>query len=84
MQTQDQIRFSVQLYDAKADSDIWFERYERDPTNILALQADIARAVSERINIELTGSELAALSTSRRVDPASHTAYLLGHSQLGV
>lgn len=78
IQTLDRIRVNVQLYDVQSDSNIWAERYERDLTDILTLQSDIARAVSQQINIELTGGELAALSTSREVDPESHRAYLLG------
>ena len=78
VQTTNRLRVNVQLYSAHSDSNIWSERYERDLTDILTLQSDIARTVVQQLNVEMTGGELAALSTSREVDPESHKAYLLG------
>jgi TolB-like protein/DNA-binding winged helix-turn-helix (wHTH) protein/Tfp pilus assembly protein PilF len=82
MLTQARVRISVQLYDAKLDRNIWTAQYERDLTDILALQAEIARSVSTQVSIKLTGDELTSLSTTRKVNPASHNAFLLGHFQI--
>lgn len=85
IQTPELVRFTLQLYDAASDRIIWAKSLDRSPTHILALQSDIARAVSQQIGIELTGSEFATLSVSREVDPESHKAYLRGrfHVNLG-
>lgn len=78
IQTPELVRFTLQLYDAVSDRIIWAESLDRSPTHILTLQSDIARAVTQQIGIELTGSELTALAVTREVEPESHKAYLLG------
>jgi TolB-like protein/DNA-binding winged helix-turn-helix (wHTH) protein len=72
------VRIAVQLIDARSDLHVWAQTYERDPSDVLALQSEVARAVAEQIRIELTPEEHAALTPSRTVDPQSHDAYLRG------
>ena len=74
----DRVRITLQLIDARDDSHVWAQSYERDLSNVLALQSEIARAVAEQIRIELTPEEQAALESSRSVDPRAYDAYLRG------
>ena len=82
IEIQGRIRFAVQLYDVASDRNVWTDLYDRDFADILTLQSDIARAVSEQINLELTSTELAALSTSHKVDGDSQRAFMRGSYHL--
>lgn len=49
-----------------------------DLHDVLALQADIARAIAEQVRIVLTPQEQRTLTTARPVNPEAHEAYLKG------
>ena len=74
----DRVRITLQLIDARNDLHLWAQTYERDLSDVLALQSDVARAVAEQIRLELTPEEQAALTPSRTVDPRAYDAYLRG------
>jgi TolB-like protein/Tfp pilus assembly protein PilF len=78
MREGDRVRITAQLIDARDDSHIWSDRYDRDLGNILALHSDVARAVAEQVRLELDPEERAALTASRPVDPQAYDAYLRG------
>ena len=66
----DRLRITAQLIDARTDSHLWSETYDRAVDDIFAIQDDIAGRVVEQLRIELLGEAPAA----KRVDPQ---AYLL-------
>lgn len=78
MQVGGRVRITVQLLDALADRTMWARRYERDLTDILALQSEVATAIAEEIRVKVTPSEQARLMPRGPVDPAAHVAYLRG------
>jgi tetratricopeptide (TPR) repeat protein len=71
------------LIDARNDLHLWAQTYERDLSDVLALQSDVARAVSEQVQLKLTPEEEAALTASRSVDPRAYDAYLRGLESRG-
>ena len=70
------VRISIQLIDAITDEHIWAESYERDFHDVLALQADIARQVAEKVTVILTPEDRSRLAMERRVNPDVHELYL--------
>lgn len=66
----DRLRITAQLIDARTDSHLWSETYDRSLDNIFAIQDDIAGQVVEQLRIKLLGTTPAA----KRVNPQ---AYLL-------
>ncbi len=74
----DRVRISVRLVHAPSEQALWSETYERDLSDILALQDEVARAVAAEVEAELTPDEAARLADSRRVDPRAYEAYLRG------
>lgn len=74
----DKVRVTVQLMDARTDDHIWAEHYERDLTDVLVLQSELARAIAEQIEITVTPEEEARLADARKVDPEIYNAYLRG------
>ncbi len=77
-QSGDTVRTTVQLIDASTEDHIWANSFERNLTDILALQSDVARAVANEIELALTPEEEARLAAARVVNPESHDAYLKG------
>jgi len=74
----DRVRVHVQLIDAATDGHLWAESFDRELTSVLALQADIARAVAQKIQANVTQPEADRLSNVGRVDAGSYEAYLRG------
>jgi TolB-like protein len=78
MRVGDRVRITAQLIEAATDEHLWADSYERDLMNVLALQSDVARAVAQQIQIELTSQEEERLASAGPVDPEAHEAYLRG------
>jgi len=74
----DQVRITAQLIDASTDKHIWSQSYEGDLRDTLALQDQVARAIAEQIQINLTPREQAALKSVKVVNPESYESYLKG------
>jgi eukaryotic-like serine/threonine-protein kinase len=74
----DRVRITAQLIDALTDRHLWAESYERDLKDILALQAEVARAITREIKVSLTGPEKEKLAGSTRVDSEAYQDYLKG------
>jgi TolB-like protein/Tfp pilus assembly protein PilF len=73
------IRVSAQLIDGRTGFDSWSETYERNLSDVFAVQSDIATRVADALAVRLagsgdgTGSRLGGTST-----PAAYDAYLRG------
>ena len=72
------VRVTAKLIHAATDSLLWARDYERDLTDVLKLQRDVAHAVADEIRIQITPEERARLASARSVNPQAHEAYLLG------
>ncbi|MEJ2205561.1 MAG: BTAD domain-containing putative transcriptional regulator [Gemmatimonadota bacterium] len=72
----EQVRITVQLIHGPTDAHIWADNYQRRLSGVLALQSEMARAVTEHVRASLAPrAEVAAASA---VDPAGYDAYLRG------
>ncbi|MGE5177922.1 MAG: protein kinase domain-containing protein [Bacteroidota bacterium] len=74
----DRVRVTAQLIDARSDRHLWARSYERDAHDVLGLQSEIARAITEEIQVQVTHEERARLVRERRVDPGAYEEYLRG------
>jgi adenylate cyclase len=59
--SEDQLRITAQLVDAKTGSHLWAERYDRDLKDIFALQDEITMKIINALQVELTEGEHARL-----------------------
>jgi TolB-like protein/DNA-binding winged helix-turn-helix (wHTH) protein/cytochrome c-type biogenesis protein CcmH/NrfG len=80
--TSDRVRISVQLIHAPTDTHLWAREYERDLTDVLKLQGEVARAVADEIRIQVTAEERSRLASAGTVNPTAHEEYLLGQYYL--
>ena len=76
------VRVTTQLIHASTDAHLWARDYERDLSDVLKLQSDVARAVADEIRIQVTPEERARLAAARNINPQAHEAYLLGRHHL--
>ena len=72
------VRISAQLIDARADKHLWAKSFERQSSDVLSLQAELASAIAQEINVQVTPGEQARLATAPSVVPEAHDAYLKG------
>src|SRR5215475_9226688 len=72
------VRITAQLIQLKDQTQRWAETYERDLSDVLSVQADIAQAIAREINLALNLSERvsAAELAKRQVQPAAYECYL--------
>ena len=68
----------TELVDATDGSHLWGEQYDRNPADILALQEEIAREISEQLRLKLTHDEQKRLAKQHTVSTAAYHLYLKG------
>src|SRR5262249_20385742 len=78
----ERVRITAELIHAGTDTHLWAESFDRDLSDVLTLQSEVARAIADRIRIKLTPKTKARLAESRRVDPEAYEAYLRGRYYL--
>jgi TolB-like protein/Tfp pilus assembly protein PilF len=72
------VKIWIQLLHAPTDTHLWARAYERDLTDVLMLQNEVANAVAAEIRIQITPEERARMASVPVVNPAAHEEYLLG------
>jgi eukaryotic-like serine/threonine-protein kinase len=72
------VKISAKLIQTTVEQALWADSYERDFTDVLALQSDVATAIARGIQVELSGPEASRLASSRAVVPEAYEAYLKG------
>ncbi len=72
------VRITAQLIQVRAQTPILTETYERDMSDVLGLQSDVARAIAGEIQLKLTPQQQAHLESTPSVNPAAYDAYVKG------
>jgi TolB-like protein/DNA-binding winged helix-turn-helix (wHTH) protein len=78
----DRVRITAQLIGAVPERHLWAETYERDLSDVLALQREVAQAIARGVQVKLTPQEQARLARAQPVDPEAHELYLKGSDWL--
>jgi TolB-like protein/DNA-binding winged helix-turn-helix (wHTH) protein len=77
------VRINAHLVDAATGYDLWSHSYDRDITNILALQAEIAAAVTTALKARLLPNASAVIELGGTRNPRAFDAYLRGETLAG-
>jgi serine/threonine protein kinase/tetratricopeptide (TPR) repeat protein len=72
------VRITAQLVAAPAERHIWAESYERNLSDVLLLQNEVARTIAQQIRVQLTPQQQAQFATNRPLQPEAHEAFLKG------
>jgi TolB-like protein/Tfp pilus assembly protein PilF len=68
----------VELSDISADKVVWSHRYDRQQSDLVTLQSDIARDVSSKLKSKLSGAEVAKVEKIFTANPDAYQLYLKG------
>ena len=74
----DQVRITVQLINALADSQLWAETYDRKLTDIFGIESEVAQRIASSLQAKLTGSTQHAIAARPTENPQAHQLYLKG------
>ena len=71
------VRISAQLIDGKAGSHVWAERYDRELTDIFAIQDEISKAIVEALKLKLLPEEKRAIEARGTSNAEAYNLYLM-------
>ena len=77
------VRISVQLIDPFSNQTMWADIYDRDVTDIFAIQSEIARKVADALKIQITSEEERAIDRGTTDNLEAYRLYMQGRSLLG-
>ncbi len=71
-----QLRITAQLIEARSGRRIWAERYDRELSDVFAIQDDISHAIVEALQLTLLPAEKSAIAEGRTVSAVAYDLYL--------
>ena len=74
----DRIRVTAQLIQSSDQSHLWADSYDRELSDVLRIESDIASSVASEIRLTLSQEIHQRLATAARTNVAAHDAYLRG------
>src|SRR6266478_5370579 len=74
----DELTIHVELMDVQGNRSIWGDTYQRKTADIQTVQKEIARNVSEKLRLKLTGADQTQLAKTYTESGAAYEAYLKG------
>ena len=72
------LRVTAQLIDVATGYHVWSERYDREMQDVFAVQDEIARAIAEKLQVQLAGGAGAPVVAPATKDLAAYDAFLKG------
>ena len=73
------MRVNVQLINANNDEHIWAEDYDRDLTDVFAIQTDLAQKIVYTLQAKLSPNEKARLDRQPTQDPNAYLLFVQAH-----
>src|SRR5438309_4299474 len=73
------VRVNVQLINANNDEHIWAEDYDRELTDVFAIQTDLAQKIASALQAKLSPNEKARLDRQPTKDSDAYLLYLQAH-----
>jgi len=74
----ERVRITGQLIDAQTGGHLWADRYDRDLTDIFAIQDEITHAIVNQLKIKLLPEEKKAIESDPTTSVEAYTYYLRG------
>src|SRR5256884_4482516 len=73
------VRVNVQLINANNDEHIWAEDYDRDLTDVFAIQTDLAQKIASALQAKLSPTEKARLDNRPTQNPDAYLLFVKAH-----
>jgi len=77
----DRVRITAQLIDASSGGHVWADRYDRDLTDIFAIQDEISKAIVAALRVKLLPDEKKAIETRGTSSVEAYNLYLMARQQ---
>jgi len=69
------VRVNVQLIDARNDTHLWAEHYDRDVADIFSIQSEIAERIADQLRAKLSTEEKAAIAERPTANAVAYAYY---------
>ncbi len=73
------VRVNVQLINADTDEHMWAEDYDRDLTDVFAIQTDLAQKIARELQAKLSPTEKAQIERKPTENSEAYLAFLQAH-----
>src|SRR6266511_3060636 len=73
------VRVNVQLINAENDQHMWAEDYDRELTDVFAIQTDLAQKIATELRAKLSPSEKAQMEHNPTGNGEAYLAFMQGH-----
>src|SRR3954447_23545675 len=73
----DRVRINAQLIDGRTGGHVWADRYDRDLTDIFAIQDEITKEIVRALKVRLLPEEKKAIERRGTQSPEAYNLYLL-------
>jgi TolB-like protein/class 3 adenylate cyclase/Flp pilus assembly protein TadD len=70
------VRVTAQLIDARTDSQLWAERYDRDIADVFAIESELAAKIVAQLQAKISSREKEAIEQKPTADLAAHDLYV--------
>jgi len=78
VQRGDNLQISAEMVDVRDKTQLWGEQYSRKLTDVQAVQEEIARTISEKLRLRLSGAQEQQLAKRATANPEAYQLYLNG------
>ncbi len=74
----DDLKLSLELVNTQTQDVIWSEQYDRKQSDLVSLQSEIAKDVSTKLKLKLSGADAAKVEKNYTTNPEAYKLYLQG------
>ena len=75
------VRVNVQLIDANTDEHLWANDYDRDVTDVFAIQSDLAQKIAEALQAKLSPGEKSQMTRKPTENGEAYLAFVQAHDR---
>ena len=74
------VRVNAQLIDVRTDRHLWAQTYDRDMTDVFAIQSDLAREIANALQAKLSPSEQSQMARKPTENGEAYLAFVQAHN----
>jgi TolB-like protein/DNA-binding winged helix-turn-helix (wHTH) protein len=78
LRSDNRLRINAELIDGRSDKQLWAQSYNRDLSDVLGVQSDLAQAIVKGIEVSTSPDEGRHLARRETTSPEAYDAYLKG------
>ena len=71
----DRLRVNAQLIDARSDTHVWAQTFDRDIADVFAIQSEIAQSIATQLQAKISPAERAAITQAPTTDVIANALY---------